>query len=613
MAYQLLGYHEPLLHHALNLLLHTANGFLVGWLAWHLWGKDTAVSRTLRSFAAAALFLLFPFSYQAAPWVGALNHELALALILGSLAAFWRMGRAGGRRRLLWGGAGWLLALLAPFAHENGVLVGPLLALMLWTTPQREAPVRKRPFWIALWTLPALIWLPIWWSVPKPGSELHLNGLEGMMQSGVYFLQGVGYPLTWLGGWLAARTGWIDLWVAAGLGGTAVLLALWGQRRGGLSRRALLPWGWIALTLAPSLLFLRFNYVINGPRLLLPAGAGIAWLWGTAVAGFVRSKNEPQRSLREEEIRETPPGSRRPLQWITAGQTSFGKALNLALPLAFLLLLLAQNLIFIRERMELHNILGEAVFQTVAAAEKANAAGQDAVVINFPSWLAPPAVYAVGHEGVLFWPDYVPHRMMAEVHTGRPAALRFARVEAIRPEMPYFYGLTGPPPAWDELRQAPSRLFLADYAPERVSIRPIGRMGEATPETTPLAEFQVDGKTAVSLLDAAVRPDRDRGGVAVTLTWRVKHPLPGVTVFLHLLDEDGRLAAQADGDPLGGAYPLSIWEAGEAATEIRYGEIDAARVLVGLYRRDTGERVTAVSPAGVPYPDNAVPLPAPQE
>ena len=64
-----------------------------------------------------------------------------------------------------------LLAFLAPFAHENGVLVGPLLALILFTRPK---DFRRRMIHYAgqalLWTLPTLIWLPIWWTAPKATS-----------------------------------------------------------------------------------------------------------------------------------------------------------------------------------------------------------------------------------------------------------------------------------------------------------------------------------------------------------------------------------------------------------------------------------------------------------
>ena len=40
-----------------------------------------------------------------------------------------------------------------------------------------------------------------------------------------------------------------------------------------------------------------------------------------------------------------------------------------------------------------------------------------------------------------------------------------------------------------------------------------------------------------------------------------------VTVFVHALDAQGGLVAQDDHTPFGGAYPTSLWDAGECARE----------------------------------------------
>jgi hypothetical protein len=66
--------------------------------------------------------------------------------------------------------------------------------------------------------------------------------------------------------------------------------------------------------------------------------------------------------------------------------------------------------------------------------------------------------------------------------------------------------------------------------------------------------------------------------------------------------------AQVDGDPLAGSYPFSQWEIGEAVHDIRRldAEIAPRLLLVGVYDRLTGERLTALSPEGVPRQENAV-------
>jgi mannosyltransferase len=90
----------------------------------------------------------------------------------------------------------------------------------------------------------------------------------------------------------------------------------------------------------------------------------------------------------------------------------------------------------------------------------------------------------------------------------------------------------------------------------------------------------------------------------VTLYWRAEEP-PGrpYTVFVHLLDGNGRLISQHDGPPDGGEYPTDFWAAGEliadrhrlplGAGEIIPGEY---RLAVGLYRPDSGVRLPVSGP-----------------
>jgi hypothetical protein len=76
----------------------------------------------------------------------------------------------------------------------------------------------------------------------------------------------------------------------------------------------------------------------------------------------------------------------------------------------------------------------------------ANKAGDTALFINLPSWLAPPdPPYALGHVGVQFWPDYAPQEARVGVQTGEPADLLLRRVDRLRDTPPYFYGVSGNP------------------------------------------------------------------------------------------------------------------------------------------------------------------------
>lgn len=87
--------------------------------------------------------------------------------------------------------------------------------------------------------------------------------------------------------------------------------------------------------------------------------------------------------------------------------------------------------------------------------------------------------------------------------------------------------------------------------------------------------------------------------VPVTLYWQAATGsiATSYAVFVHLLDEDGRIIAQHDGPPAGGARPTDGWMAGEYvadAHELAWRETDyrgPARLVVGLYDPLTGVRL----------------------
>jgi hypothetical protein len=83
--------------------------------------------------------------------------------------------------------------------------------------------------------------------------------------------------------------------------------------------------------------------------------------------------------------------------------------------------------------------------------------------------------------------------------------------------------------------------------------------------------------------------------------------------------EEGEIASQHDGMPVGGLYPTTLWKAGEEvedehplslSTDLVPGDY---RLLVGLYRPETGERLPVLGSDGQPVGDSAelatVPLP----
>ncbi len=82
------------------------------------------------------------------------------------------------------------------------------------------------------------------------------------------------------------------------------------------------------------------------------------------------------------------------------------------------------------------------------------------------------------------------------------------------------------------------------------------------------------------------------------LWWRVQMPTGrDYTVFVHLLDDAGKIVAQADGVPVDGRYPTSAWELGESIIDSRQLTLPAGvaggayRLIVGLYNPVDGNRL----------------------
>lgn len=85
--------------------------------------------------------------------------------------------------------------------------------------------------------------------------------------------------------------------------------------------------------------------------------------------------------------------------------------------------------------------------------------------------------------------------------------------------------------------------------------------------------------------------------LSIDLFWQAPVPIPAnYTVFVHLLDEQGRLAAGADAPPDGGRFPTSAWKPGEIVEDRHSLAVPATargayRLEVGLYEPASGRRL----------------------
>ncbi len=93
----------------------------------------------------------------------------------------------------------------------------------------------------------------------------------------------------------------------------------------------------------------------------------------------------------------------------------------------------------------------------------------------------------------------------------------------------------------------------------------------------------------------------------VVLRWEALAPLPkDYTVFVHAYAADGSLLGTGDGPPMGGAFPTSLWAAGDVICDRHALPPEAleqaARVVVGWYDPVEGGRLPAF--ADGPLPDD---------
>jgi D-alanine transfer protein len=108
----------------------------------------------------------------------------------------------------------------------------------------------------------------------------------------------------------------------------------------------------------------------------------------------------------------------------------------------------------------------------------------------------------------------------------------------------------------------------------------------------------------LSLVGAtSVQVNRDR--VSFDLFWRASHRLSdNYTIFVQLLDRNGRLVTQLDGYPWNGRYPTSAWPPGRIVRDTYKLPVPADtpaetyQVIVGAYQQSTMQRLPVLDLTG---------------
>jgi hypothetical protein len=138
----------------------------------------------------------------------------------------------------------------------------------------------------------------------------------------------------------------------------------------------------------------------------------------------------------------------------------------------------------------------------------------------------------------------------------------------------------------------------------------------------PLREAQVKSEPSARFGDGirllGHRVEKRDGALDLTLYWQAgAQPDRDYQVFVHLLDNAGRMAEQNDGPPVNGYYPTSAWLPDQIIADTHRiplsAESRAASVAVGLYDLASAQRLPAVDAGGARLKDDSLVIPLPGE
>ena len=543
---------SPALLHSLPLAGHALCGLLVGLLTAQ-WSR-----KLLPAALTTALFTLAPFAFDAVLWVSSFSYPLTTALALGALLVY-NVAREKGHRKLHLGAL--VLTALAALAYEGGVVTGALIFLYELL---RDRHALSRWAWghVAVSAAAVLLISGVSSSVPTE----YLTGIHPTHNL-VIALQCFTFPvapLAMIGTRLGIRP--YLLMVPLGLLTLIGLTILCITRRQG--KEFLFGMGWAALWSLLPVLSQPFNWFRDPPRAFYPAAAGIALGWTAALSALWE------------------PWERR------------APARHLLLSAAVLL----PAFIFLRHEVALYARTGDLLWDVIETAQ----AAPGTLFINLPGRITPEKrFYPLGHEGVIPIPPPTDTELLVAIHTGQEGQIKARSMGGILPSLPLDIEPADPPVSPDNLRAA-AQIVAVTYQTTTLGLEAIGKVMPAQPQGEAADTFG----DILALRDASCRwEDADR--LIIAIEWQSLSPLSGQpAIFTHWLGPDGKLVAQADGEPLRGLYPLSQWKAGDVVQETRIIEgvsrQSQGTVAIGVWDPGSGQRLPALDAEGKPLPDQAL-------
>ena len=596
ILFELLPVGATTIPHIFILLVHTANGWLVGNLTRRLLQGSEKADETpwflglttsdVAGLLAALLFVSYPFAVLPVSHFAAVMHPLVTMFTISTTLSALVYASSHRRRWLVTAIA---LALLAPFIHESGIMAGSVAAAVLliynWSWAWKN--------WKFVIVLPCTsgFFLLAWLIIPKTPNTFEWIGWGGVLASTTFFAQGptfplqplsrlvmdclsqldMGIPLTVVG------LPWWDLAVIWAVALTALLfsgLVLWRARR---LRVLAISLAWAFLVALPSIVVLPFPYVSVSQRLLYAGGPPAALLWATVCVSL---------------------GARARHSWARHAIALGAATLIAAVPVAY-----------IHREAVLHEFALHPLEQLATIGREYPR--ERHLVVNPVNWINyKQPLYALGQEGVSVSAEYVDFDQLVRLNAGTTAEFVAVTFPPIKVELANHYHSTiGEEIPWgaaDPAAKTPEydRLWLTAYSDESITVELVGSVWpglDIAPE-----EYLASFDEKVYLIGAKL--DVQEETAIATLNWRCLDDLPGATVFCHVTDCTGKLLGQGDGFSVGRMLPFEGLGAGAQVNDVRHIDLnllsgDGCYALsVGLYFPD-GTRVRTRDPYGQTLPD----------
>ena len=600
----LFGQTNTVAFHALNLLVLTANGWLVGIVATRVskvseHDRIRGLPTDWYGWMSGALLTAFPFAVQAVLWVAALFHLLVTFVVLLAAVALFKYQSS---KHWGWGILFVTCTSMAPFIHESGVATAVLMTTIWLSTrsptlrPDQDQPylTQWRHKWrkckyetgsmlIALGLLLNMLFPALWATIPRSHGVSGLPLLRPpseIWHNAVFFLEALTFPVQPL----ARHLGWNGMESVLAVGALSLVATASIIMRFGHGRWLLLGLGYSLAASLPSILTLQKLYVVVSPRLMFFPAPGAVLLWCGVIAALA---HRVQQSIHRDGIAPA----------VSAGM---------------LMMMLAVPAHYIKAKVQLHVRALAPVWGMINAVQAYP--NEHHLVVNPTTWLASADItYPIVHDGVVVIPEYHNPEQLAAIHTGQQHLIDGINFPLIATEPEYhYYDVWGEVLHWEAMAEKLriyDRVWLVTYGDGPLGFSEVGQVktGESQALTdAPIASFGF-GRVVLEKARARVTDL----GIQVELDWTMAQPSTE-DVFAHALDCTYNVLGMADGPPLGRMFPLWLWKPGEIVRDVRTIPISAETlngcyiVEVGLFDPKSLTRTDARGWNGKPLPNNVL-------